>query len=172
MKLPYWLLCAGGVAVCAFAMGFAWWLESKGYEPCPMCLLQRGAMYACGAGFLLGAIHGLLTGANGPRGWARWLWSSGAALGALAGVGIAARHVWLQANPEQAGSCSGSLAFLAEIEGWIPAITSVLKGQVDCARIDAAWLGLSLPAWTLVAFVGLTLYALLTPLLSRTTSRP
>ena len=43
----------------------------------------------------------------------------------------------------------------------------VLSGDGNCAKIDAQWLGVSLPGWTLVAFVGLALWALITPLFAR-----
>jgi disulfide bond formation protein DsbB len=48
----------------------------------------------------------------------------------------------------------------------------VLKGDAECAKIDAAWLGVSLPGWTLVTFVGLALWALATPILARRQAPP
>ena len=46
-------------------------------------------------------------------------------------------------------------------------ITLVLKGDGNCAKIDAANIGISLPGWTLIAFGVLALYALLVPKLAR-----
>ncbi len=46
-------------------------------------------------------------------------------------------------------------------------VTIILKGDGNCARIDAQWLGVSLPGWTLIAFVVLAVWSLATPLLAR-----
>ncbi|HEX4872617.1 MAG TPA: disulfide bond formation protein B, partial [Nevskiaceae bacterium] len=46
-------------------------------------------------------------------------------------------------------------------------VTTVLRGDGNCAKIDAQWLGISLPGWTLIAFIGLTLWALAAPLAAR-----
>ena len=149
------LACIGGLA-------FALYLEHfKGFEPCPMCIFQRVAMLFAGLFFLLGAIHG-------PKGyWGPRVYSWLAALGAIAGAAIAGRHVWLQSlPPDQVPACGPTLAYLLEDWPLQEVIMMVLKGDGNCAKIDAAWLGLSLPAWTLVAFVGLALWALLMPALS------
>ena len=87
----------------------------------------------------------------------------------MAGIGaaIAARHVWLQNLPEdQVPACGPSLDYLMEVSPWQEVIATVLRGDGNCAIIDASFLGLSIPGWTLVAFVGLGLASLLVPLLS------
>jgi disulfide bond formation protein DsbB len=161
MKTSFRTLCFLGLLACAAAMGFALYLQYyQGFEPCPMCIFQRMAMIGAGAFFLLGFLHG-------PRAGGQWFYSLFAALAAVAGVLVASRHVWLQAHPDQAASCSGSLDFLVGIYGWLDAAKTVLKGEADCAKIDAQFLGLSLPLWTLLTFIALTLYALMMPKLAR-----
>lgn len=152
-----------GFLGCAGGMAFALWLEHfRGYEPCPMCIFQRVAMIAAGLAFLGGALHG-------PRGAAgQWAWSGLAALAASAGAGIAARHVWLQnLPPDQVPACGPTLDYLRELFPLGEVVMMVLKGDGNCAKIDAQWLGLSLPAWTMLAFVALALWALAAPLAAR-----
>lgn len=155
-----WLSLAGFLA-CVAGMAFALYLQHyKGYEPCPMCIFQRVAMISCGVFFLAGAIHG-------PKTWGRWVYASLAGLAATAGGLIAARHVWLQSLPEdQVPACGPTLAYLMDMFPLGKVVTMILKGDGNCAKIDAEWLGLSLPMWTLIAFIGLAAYAASTAVLA------
>lgn len=158
-------LSALGFLACAGGMAFALYLQhAKGYEPCPMCIFQRIAMIGAGLLFLLGALHG-------PRAGGRWVWALLAALTAAIGSGISGRQVWLQSlPPDQVPACGPSLAYLMKIKPLLGVISYVLKGDGDCAKIDAQWLGIALPEWTLFAFIGLALWALAMPLLARKTA--
>ena len=152
-----------GFLGCAFGLAFALYLQhAKGFEPCPMCIFQRVAML--GAGLLL-----LIGGLIGPRGsGGRWTWALLPTLAALAGAGIAARQVWLQHLPaDQVPACGPTLGYLMKMMPLQNVITYVLKGEGSCAKIDAQWLGVTLPEWTLAAFIALALYALLLPRLAR-----
>lgn len=159
-------LSALGFAACAGALGFAYVLEfGFGLEPCPLCVLQRVAMLVAALAFLAGAIHG-------PRGLGRWVYSLLALIGVGAGAAIAGRHVWLQSLPaDQVPACGPPLDYMLEILPFTEVMRTVLRGDAECAKVDAALLGLSLPAWTLVAFVGLGLYALLLPWLAQRLER-
>lgn len=150
-----------GFFACALAMAFALYLEHfRGYEPCPMCVFQRVAMIAAGLLFLGAALHA-------PRGWGRWAWSLATAGAAGAGAGIAARHVWLQnLPPDQVPACGPTLDYLLDVMPLAEVLRTVLRGDGNCAVIDAQWLGISLPAWTLLAFIGLALLALAAPLIA------
>ena len=136
------------------AMGFALWLEHvQGLEPCPLCIFQRVAMIATGLVFLLAALHG-------PTGTGRWVYALLVWLSAGAGMAIAGRHVWLQSLPEdQVPACGPTLDFLTDSLPLWEVVATVLRGDGNCAVIDAAWLGISLPAWTQIGFVGLVLWA-------------
>ena len=162
-RLSFRALCALGFAACTFAMAFAYfYLErTRGYEPCPMCIFQRVAMVAAGLVFLIGAIQG-------PKEWGRWVYGVLAGLMAAGGAAIAARHVWLQHLPEdQVPSCGPTLKYLLDMLPFTDVVAKVLRGDANCAKIDAEWLGLALPTWTMVAFIGLALYALAAPALAR-----
>lgn len=161
MKPSYRLLSFGGFFACVAGMAFALYLQYyKGYEPCPMCIFQRVAMISCGVFFLAGAVHG-------PKAWGRWIYASLAGLAATTGALIAARHVWLQSLPEdQVPACGPTLAYLMDMFPLGEVVTMILRGDGNCAKIDAEWLGLSLPMWTLIAFIGLAAYAISTAVLA------
>lgn len=154
-------LALGGFLICGLAMAFALYLQQQGFEPCPMCIFQRVAMMAAGAAFLLGAIHN-------PQRWGQWVYAALADLAAIIGALIAARHVWLQSLPQdQVPACGPTLDYLMGIFPLSEVVTMILKGDGNCAKIDAEWLGLSLPMWTMIAFLGLSAYATLMPLLAK-----
>ncbi len=160
------VLSALGFLGCAGAMAFALYLQhAKGFEPCPMCIFQRIAM--CGAGllFLLGAA----LGPESARG--RWTWAALPALAALIGAGISGRQVWLQHLPaDQVPACGPTLDYLMKMMPLQNVVAYVLKGEGSCAKIDAQWLGIALPEWTLFGFIALALFALAMPFVARKTA--
>ena len=129
------LLCFGLVAV---AVGLEHW---QGLEPCPLCIFQRIAFVAMGVGLLIGTLMpGLVA-------------MSTVALGAIAGVGLAARHLWLQSLPaDQVPACGPGLSYLMDSLPLTRVLTQVLAGSGECAQVDYV-LGLSIPLWTLAAFI-------------------
>lgn len=135
-------------------MAFALYLEYfRHLEPCALCVLQRVAMIAAGLVFLIAALHG-------ARHLGRYIYAALAGVAALVGAGIAGRHVWLQSLPaDQVPACGPPLDHLMKVMPWSDALAFVLKGEGNCAVIDAQWLGISLPGWTLVGFVLLALWA-------------
>ncbi|MES0873483.1 disulfide bond formation protein B [Sinimarinibacterium thermocellulolyticum] len=151
-----------GFLACVLGMAFALYLEHfRGFEPCPMCIFQRVAMIGAGLVFLAAALHG-------PRGFGRWVYALLAATVSGIGAGIAARHVWLQSLPEdQVPACGPTLDYLMDMMPLTEVVRLVLEGDGNCAVIDAQWLGISLPGWTLIAFIGLALWALIAPVLAR-----
>ena len=154
-----------GFLGCVAGMALALYLEHvQGLEPCPLCIFQRVAMIAGGVVFLAGAVHG----PRGPNSWSRWIYAVLAALAAGAGVGLAGRHVWLQhLPPDQVPACGPALDYLIDALPFREVVETVLKGDGECAKINAEWLGVSLPEWTLLAFAAMALYALAAPLIAR-----
>jgi disulfide bond formation protein DsbB len=155
-------LFALGFVGCAGCMAFALYLQHfQGLDPCPLCVFQRVAMIATALVFLAGAVHA-------PRANGRWVYAGAAALTAAAGVGLAGRHVWLQSlPPDQVPACGPTLDYLMDMLPLREVFETVLKGDGECAKVKGEFLGISLPAWTLVAFVGSTLFALAAPVIAR-----
>jgi protein dithiol:quinone oxidoreductase len=76
------------------------------------------------------------------------------ALLCIAGGSVSARHVWLQSlPPDQAPACGPGLAYLFESFPLTEALALLLRGDGNCALVGWSFLGLSIPGWTLVAFV-------------------
>lgn len=165
--LGYRRLQALGALACALGLAFAYYLEVvEGLEPCPMCIFQRVAMLGAGLVFLVAAVHN----PGGVIGRGVYAVLGLAANGA--GAWIAARHVWLQSLPEdQVPACGPTLDYLMDVMPLAEVFRTVMRGDGNCAVIDWTFLGVSLPGWTLVAFIGLGIYAVFAPVVARTDRR-
>ena len=142
------LFCAAMLAVA----GYFQFLEHL--EPCPLCILQRVFVLFVAVVLLLAVLHN-------PRGWGIKVYAFLAGIIALGGAAISARHVWLQSLPEdQVPSCGPGLNFMLDNFPLNEAIDMVLRGSGECAEVLWTFMGLSIPAWTLIAFIGLAFMAL------------
>lgn len=135
-------------------MGFGYYLQYVvGLEPCPLCMTQRVFIVASGLMCLFAAALGAR---NGVRRAAGLL----VPLLCLAGGGFAGRHVWLQSLPaDQVPACGPSVDYLLDNFPLSEALEILLRGNGNCAEVDWTLLGLSIPAWTLLAFIGIGLVA-------------
>lgn len=147
-----------GLLACVGLMAYALYAQhGLGLDPCPLCIFQRVAVIALGAVFLLGTLHG-------PRSrTARAVYGVLGLAAAGVGAGVAGRHVWLQSlPPDEVPACSMmGLDYMREAFPLQEVVRRVLTGSGECAEIDWAFLGLSMPAWTLIAFIGLGLWAVM-----------
>ena len=76
------VLNLAGFLVCAGMIGFAMYAQYVLLlDPCPLCILQRIAVIAVGAIFLLMALHD-------PNAWGRRVYAVLLGIAALAGVGF------------------------------------------------------------------------------------
>ena len=146
-----------GFLLCAALLAYALYVQfGMLMLPCPLCILQRLAFAAMGIVFLVGGLHS-------PKGKVgRAAYGLLAFAAAAAGAGVAGRHVWLQSLPaSEVPLCTSmGLDYMVEAMGPLKALSSVLAGSGECAKVDWTFLGLSMPAWTLAWFVGLGLGAL------------
>lgn len=135
-----------GALACAGLMAYALYAQhGLGLEPCPLCIFQRVAVIALGVVFLVAALH-----PAGPVG--RRLYSVLLALVALAGSGVAARHVWLTTlPPERVPACGPGLDFMLDAFPLADTLAMVLAGSGECAKVEWSLLGLPMPAWVLAA---------------------
>lgn len=141
--------------ICAIALGYAFYAEYVlKLEPCPLCMFQRVAMGLLGVVALLAALHG--PGRGGTRAYAVFGF-----LAAALGVAIAGRHVWLQSLPkDQLPSCAPPLDYMWDNLPFGDMLRTVMMTSGECANVDWQFLGLSMPFWTLMAFVALGLVML------------
>ncbi|HEY3486771.1 MAG TPA: disulfide bond formation protein B, partial [Gammaproteobacteria bacterium] len=71
----------------------------------------------------------------------------------LAGMAVAGRHVWLQhLPPARVPECGPGLEFILQNFPLRDALGLIFKGSGECAKVDWVFLGLSMPAWTLLIF--------------------
>ena len=146
-----------GFAVCAALLAYAVFAQyGQLYEPCPLCIFQRVALAAVGLVGLLAALHNP-KGAGGRR-----FWGLLAFLAAAIGAAIAGRHVWLQhLPPEQVPACGPGLGYMIDsMPSWMDVVKKVMAGSGECAEVNWAFLGFSMPEWTLLCFVLLGVGAL------------
>jgi len=142
-----WLIVFG----CFFMMAVALLIfeHLMHLAPCPMCIFQRVGVIAVGVIASIAALHN--PGPVGTR-----IYGGLVVLAAIGGGTVSARHIWLQGLPEdQVPACGPGLDYLMDIFPLTDVIGMVLQGDGSCAEIAWSFLGLSLPGWTLVGFIGL-----------------
>ena len=141
---------------CAGLLAYAYYLQfHDDLDPCPLCIFQRVAFLATGLLFLAAAIQG--PGRIGSRIYAVLISSAG-----LTGAGIAARHVWIQSLPPgQAPECGPGLDYMLEVFPLTDTLKMVFTGSGECAEVSWTFLGISMPAWALLNFLGLVAVGIL-----------
>lgn len=143
----------GFLGCCSLLAAGAYMQFIEDLEPCPLCISQRLAILATGIVFLLAAIHNK----------AHKAYSIAGAVSALIGSCISARHVWLQhLPPDQVPECSPGLEYVFQHFPLADTIKLMLTGTGECSQIEGIFLGLTIPAWTLIAFLMLAAFSLLT----------
>ena len=110
--------------------------------PCPLCIIQRYLFLAVG---LICLITAFVPGSGA---------AIGAALGAvfaLGGVGTAAWHIYIQANPEVSCGIDPLETSLNKIPpaDWLPVL---FKADGLCTTPYSPIFGLSIPQWSVIWF--------------------
>ncbi len=144
-----------GLLACAGLIGYALYVQyGMGLEPCPLCILQRIAVITAGLLFLLALLHN--PGDRGARVYGLLI-----DLAALAGIAVAARHIWIIAQPPGAvAECGASLDYMLDVLPWHEVLGKVLTGSGECAKIDWQFVGLNMPTWVLMALAAVGIWGL------------
>jgi disulfide bond formation protein DsbB len=157
--MPAWLTRRTGnllgFLACAGLIGYALYAQyGLGLEPCPLCILQRVAVIVVGALFLLAFLHH-------PAARGAHVYGLLIDFTALAGIAVAARHLWIMAQPPGAvAECGASLDYMLDVLPLHEVLGKVLTGSGECAKLDWQFAGLSMPAWVLIALVALGTWGL------------
>ena len=147
--LAGFLICAGLMAA---ALYFQYGMK---LEPCPLCIFQRLFVIGVGLILLAGALHN-------PGRLGRRLYGWLAALTAALGAGVAGRHVWIENLPfDRQLGCGYSLNDMLETFPLLKTLKLVLAGSGGCGQVTWSFLGLSMPSWTLIFFIGFAVLGLL-----------
>jgi protein dithiol:quinone oxidoreductase len=134
-----------GFAACAGLLAYALYAQFHlQLDPCPLCIFQRIGVALLGLAFLAAALHH-------PRRAGRYGYALAIALAALATLGVAARHVYVQSLPPGSlPSCGAPLAVLLKFTPVWQVIRKVLTGSGECSEVTWRFLGLTMPAWVLL----------------------
>ncbi|MGB3620743.1 disulfide bond formation protein B [Ketobacter sp. MCCC 1A13808] len=146
-----------GVVGAIVSMSFAYfYLQSHlGLEACPLCLIDRGLVIAIGVSFLLAWVHN-------PKQWGQRIYSGVALLFSVFGIAVCWRHLWLQNLPkDQVPECSPGLDYMLETFPIGETLRIIFNSAGECADIQWSLMGLSIPAQTLLVFIGFSLLSLL-----------
>ncbi len=144
-----------GFLACAALLAYAYYAQFVLHlEPCPLCIFQRVGIFAIGVIFAVAAVHD-------PAAWGRRIYAGLLTAVALGTAGIAVRHLYIQSLPPGTiAACGASLDFMLKVFPLTDVLLKVLTGSGECAKIEWRFLGLAMPAWVLIAAVGLGSYGL------------
>lgn len=143
---------------CAMIVGSVVYLQCVvvGLSPCVLCLWQRAAFVASGVVALIATLHA--PGRTGCR-----LYSAVILLFTSTGAAVAGGQVWLQT-----ATVDETIEVIARVERLLDMLSLHSQGDrlrsdaTFCAEVSWSLFGISLPEWSLLAFVGLALVMLYT----------
>jgi len=149
-------LYLGGALFAAGLIGFALFLQYvKHQDPCPLCMVQRVIFIVLLAVFALAALHG-------PKRIGERIYAVLIALLSLSGVGVAARHIWIQNLPkDQVPACGPGLDYMLETMPMADVLKELMHGSGECAAKGWTFLALGIPEWSLLCYVALGVWGLL-----------
>ena len=137
---------------CAGLLGSAIFVEPfKSMDACPMCMMQRAV-------FALIAVLCVLPLLHNPARLGQRIYASITALASIAGAAIASRQLWLQSLPEdKVPACGPGLEYMLDVFPILDVIAMAIKGTGDCAEVQWTLASISIPGWSLLAFILITL---------------
>jgi disulfide bond formation protein DsbB len=139
------LINFAGFIACVALLGYAYYSQYKlGLEPCPLCIFQRIGVAALALVFLISGLHN-------PRGWGSTVYAALIGVAALATIGVAIRHLYVQSLPPGTiPACGAPLDVLLQFTPVTEVIRKVLTGSGECSQVNWKFLGLAMPAWVLI----------------------
>ena len=157
MNLPNNRAISLGVAVACgalIAIAIFYFQNHLGLEPCYLCITQRVFVIAVGVIFLVSGLHN-------PAATGQKIYAALAAIAAFGGSFFSIKQLWLQGLPEdQVPACGPPVDYLFDAFSASEAISMLLRGDGNCAEVQWQLLGISMPGWVLVSFIGLAGVAL------------
>lgn len=144
------------VIASAMMLGYAYYVQYVDYlDPCPLCLVQRLIILIIGLLFLMTLIYP-------PQNIWRKTFTVLIVLVSLVGCAVSARHVWLQNLPaDEVPACGPGLSYMLENFPIGSVLKDLFTGSGECAEITWRFLGLSMPTWTLITFIGFIIYTII-----------
>ena len=125
----------------------AYSMKILGLEACTLCITQQ--FFYCVIGILA-----FIAFLNNPKPSYSRLYSVFISLGAVAGIWISGRQVWLQGLPEdEVPLCGPPLEYIIDVFPFADVLNALFMGDGNCAEIPWKFLGLSMAGWSLIWFV-------------------
>lgn len=141
----------GTVVFLAYALYTEYYLF---LEPCPLCMVQR-YIYA-----LIGILF-LITFIKPPITWGRKLFGFLISIVSVLGMVVSGWHVRLQhLPPEEVPDCGPGLEYMLDAFPLKDIISELIHGSGDCAEVVWSFLGLSMPTWSFICFIGFFFYTI------------
>lgn len=143
------------LAACVALLGSAVFIEPfSSMDPCPMCMMQRSV-------FLLIGIICLIAGIHNAAPIGQKVYAALVAIISILGASIATRQLWLQSLPEdQVPACGPGIDYMLEVFPLLEVIEMAIRGTGDCAKVQWTFLNISIPGWSLLAFITFVLLAI------------
>ncbi len=118
-----------------------------GYQPCPLCILQRFMFFVLGVLFLFGVLFY-------KKHFLRIIINLLSVVASLTGLGLAARQVWLQNFPPAGTTteCGVSIQYMLRILPLNELVEKILGGTGECAQRSWEFFYLDMAEWALVFF--------------------
>lgn len=129
---------------------------SYGFEPCPLCMLQRITFALLGGVFFSGFVLFFKA-----KWWRMILHVAGLT---IAGIGmlLAGRQIWLQHYPNPAGlECGANIQYMLQVLPLTEVIAKIFAGGSECASRGWEFLTLNMSEWAFLwfsSFFGIMLY--------------
>ena len=129
-------------------IAIAYFENSLKLEPCYLCMTQRAFVIAIGIICALAVVH------NPPR-RGQQIYAALSICMAIAGSYFSGKQLWLQSLPEdQVPACGIPVDYLFDSFSATEAISMLLRGDGNCAEVQWQLMGLSMPGWVMVSFIG------------------
>jgi disulfide bond formation protein DsbB len=104
----------------------------------------------------------LVSGLHNPAATGQKIYAALAAIAAFGGSFFSIKQLWLQGLPEdKVPACGPPVDYLFDAFSASEAISMLLRGDGNCAEVQWQLLGISMPGWVLVSFIGLAGVALI-----------
>lgn len=158
MTLPTSRLCnavAAAAALASLAIAYFYMQRHLGLEACPLCLIDRAIVAVIGLCFLLAFIFN-------PARLGQRIFSVIALLFSGLGIAVCWRHLWLQSlPPDQLPECTPGLEYMLETFPIGETLHTIFTSAGECAEVQWTFLGLSIPAQTMILFIAFSALSLL-----------
>ena len=137
-------------------LAYAYYEQYVDYlDPCPLCLVQRLV-------FLIIGLLYFITLIKPPVFIFRKIFAILISIVSIIGCLISARHVWLQNLPaDEVPACGPGLSYMLENFPLTSVLQDLFTGSGECAEISWRFLGLTMPMWTFICFLGFLLYTII-----------